>query len=720
MTEVEIYRRFNLPLLYWLRVGDDPKHWKGPHGKGAKGWNDPARSYDLARFDSAVHNLGTFTGREIAPNKHLTDVDFDKLNQLFVTAFFPKEGTFSIGRPGKAPSHLLYTTTPQKKSRTQYKALSDDQPYIEIRGTGCQTMLPPSLHTPPDIRVSLLAATEIRHVDLAILERATLDYSIASLVVEVFYGGLHHDARVALAGYLLKRRFAEARVRTLLQTICASQVARGVPDMSAYDVDDAAVIVATTAERLKQHEKVIGGSFFNDVNKDFIKHLASWLPRVEGDVTTDDFYAYMPDHSYLFLPSGEFWPASSVDAKVSPIVTGTNGEGEEETLPAHIWLDHHRSVEQMTWAPGLPMIVQDRLVSDGGWIDRVGCACVNLYRPPTIGPGDATKAEPWLELVRALYPEHVDHIVAWLAHRVQRPHEKINHALVLGGVPGIGKDTILEPVKAAVGPWNFAEISPSHLLGRFNGFVKSVILRISEARDLGDMNRYAFYEHMKVYAAAPPDVLRVDEKNIREHAVFNVCGVVMTTNHEADGIYLPPDDRRHFVAWSAMTPADFAEGYWRNTYAWYANGGDRHVAAYLARYDLSRFDAKAPPLKTDAFWAIVDANRSSEDAELADLFELCRNPNAVTLDMLIEAGTGTMSDLVAWLGDRKNSRVIPHRMKTADYAPFRNPMAKDGLWKIDGRRRVVYVRQELSVRERQAAAEGLANAGLKTADSTEL
>ena len=71
------------------------------------------------------------------------------------------------------------------------------------------------------------------------------------------------------------------------------------------------------------------------------------------------------------------------------------------------------------------------------------------------------------------------------------------------------------------------------------------------------MNRYDFYEHMKVYTAAPPDVLSVDEKNVREHAVFNVCGVIITTNHETDGIYLPADDRRHYVAWSTRKPADF-------------------------------------------------------------------------------------------------------------------------------------------------------------------
>jgi hypothetical protein len=67
---------------------------------------------------------------------------------------------------------------------------------------------------------------------------------------------------------------------------------------------------------------------------------------------------------------------------------------------------------------------------------------------------------------------------------VQRPGEKINHALVLGGKQGIGKDSLLEPVKEAVGRWNWREISPTQMLGRFNGWTKSVVVRISEACDL--------------------------------------------------------------------------------------------------------------------------------------------------------------------------------------------------------------------------------------------
>ena len=87
------------------------------------------------------------------------------------------------------------------------------------------------------------------------------------------------------------------------------------------------------------------------------------------------------------------------------------------------------------------------------------------------------------------------------------------------------------------------------------------IRRGSEAHDLGEVNRFSLYEHLKTYTAAPPDVLRVDEKHLREYAVWNVCGVVITTNHRLDGLYLPPDDRRHYAAWSARTKADFDDGY---------------------------------------------------------------------------------------------------------------------------------------------------------------
>ena len=237
-----------------------------------------------------------------------------------------------------------------------------------------------------------------------------------------------------------------------------------------------------------------------------------------------------------------------------------------------------------------------------GRLDRSGGYTVlNLYKPPVL-PRRKGDPELWLEHAYRIYGNDVDHVLRWLAHRVQRPHEKINHALVLGGAQGIGKDTLLEPVKQAIGPWNFTEASPQQALGRFNGFLKSVILRINEARDLGEFNRYALYDHTKAFLASPPDTLRIDEKNRQEYAIFNVLAAVITTNHKADGIFLPEDDRRHFVAWSDRTKADFNESYWRRIWHWYEHGGYEIVANYLATLDLSGFNPKEPPPKTQAFW----------------------------------------------------------------------------------------------------------------------
>ena len=292
---------------------------------------------------------------------------------------------------------------------------------------------------------------------------------------------------------------------------------------------------------------------------------------------------------------------------------------------------------------------------------------------------------------------------------MQRPHEKINHGLVLGGLQGIGKDTLLEPVKHAVGPWNFAEVSPQQMLGRFNGFVKSVVLRITEAKDMGEFDRFKFYAHMKAYLAAPPDVLRVDEKNLREHSVFNVCGVVMTTNHKTDGIYLPADDRRHYVAWSEKTKDDFTEAYWNDLWGWYERGGFGHVAAYLAELDLSGFDPKAPPPKTAAFWAIVDANRAPEDAELADVLDALDDKADTAADRR-DAGPACRKaerEIHEWLGDRKNRRIIPHRLEQCGYVPVRNDTADDGLFVINSRRQVIYAKASLSIGDRLKAADNL-------------
>jgi hypothetical protein len=300
--------------------------------------------------------------------------------------------------------------------------------------------------------------------------------------------------------------------------------------------------------------------------------------QLPAGVRLEDFVAYMPSGEFIFMPTGQLWPAKSVNAQLPKIRVGT-ASGKSGEVKASDWLEAHAPVVQMTWAPGEPRLINDLLIAGGGWIARSCVTVFNLYRPPTLAAGDAGAAGLWLQHVRRIYPDDADHIVLWLAHRVQRPEEKINHALVLGGTQGIGKDSLIEPVKRAVGHWNVEEIAPHHLLGNFTGHYKSVILRVSEAADLGDTNRFALYDRMKTLTAAPPDVLRVNEKHIREYYVPNCCGVVITTNHKTDGLFLPADDRRHYVTWSDANKDDFTADYWNALWTFYDSGGDRNVAA---------------------------------------------------------------------------------------------------------------------------------------------
>ncbi|MCI0598595.1 MAG: DUF5906 domain-containing protein [Beijerinckiaceae bacterium] len=434
--------------------------------------------------------------------------------------------------------------------------------------------------------------------------------------------------------------------------------------------------------------------------------------RTGEGVSIDDFRAFMEMHAYIFTPSGAMWPASSVNSRIPPIpLFKKDGEplldkdGNQKKIQTAAWLDKHRPVETMTWAPGESMLIPDRLISDGGWISRKGVTCFNLYRPPPLVPHNGAEASQWLDHVRKVFPDDADHIVKWLAHRVQHPEQKINHALILGGNQGVGKDTLLEPVKRAIGPWNFLEVSPQQTLEPYNGFLKSVVLRVNEARDLGDIDRFKFYDHMKAYTAAPPDMLRVNEKYLKAHYVFNCTGVIITSNHKTDGIFLPADDRRHFVAWSDLVKEDFEAEYWNNLWSWYEHGGFTSVAAFLCNLDISGFDPKAPPPKTQAFWEIVDASSAPEDAELADVLDELGIPDATTLNKITSAAGG--KEIETWLRDRKNRRLIPHRLEKCGYVPVRNDAANDGCWKIAGTRQKIYCNSRLSIRERFKAASKL-------------
>lgn len=419
-----------------------------------------------------------------------------------------------------------------------------------------------------------------------------------------------------------------------------------------------------------------------------VKATSTQLPA--GTLDVSDFYGYAPEANYIFRHTGQRWPKSAVNDRLPKV----------GRLNASTWINRNNSVEQMTWSPGDPALIKDKLVLQSGWIEKKGATVFNLYHPPHLKLGDPRNAERWVEHVRKVYPNDAEYLIKWFAHRCQHPAIKINHALFLGGAPRIGKDTLLAPVRHTIGDWNCATASPTQMLGRFNSFLKSVILVISEARDLGEINRPQFYEHTKQIIAAPPPTLTVDEKNTHAYEIPNIVGVIITSNHKVGGIFLPENDGRHYVAWSPVSLDDFEDGYFDALWQWYEHGGHDDIAAYLMGLDVSEWNPKSPPPRTPAFYEIVAASRAPEGSEMADTLDLLGRPEVVTITDLQRFSS---EDFGNWLKDRRNRRVIGAHLESAGYVLVNNDTAKDGLWKIAGRRQAVYGRTDLTVSDQHRA-----------------
>ena len=424
----------------------------------------------------------------------------------------------------------------------------------------------------------------------------------------------------------------------------------------------------------------------------------------EQGIELDDFVSHAPSRTYFFLPCREPWPGASVNARL-PKIEVTTADGELKEVSPSAWLDRHRSVEQMTWCPGEPMLIPDKLfIAAGGWIERAGVTSLNHYRAPLIEPGNAAEADKWIDHVHKVYPDNAEHIIRWLAHRVQRPAEKINHALVLGGAQGIGKDTLLEPAKYAVGPWNVAEISPTALLGRFNGFLKSVILRVSEAHDLGEFNRFALYERLKAYTAAPPDGLRVDEKHLREYTIPNCCGVVITTNHQ-DALY--PAGRRS----PPLRRLERAhQGQLRRRTTGAASGAGTTPAGSTTSRPI--WPSSTSPSSTPRRRRPRPRRSGRSSAPAARP----RTPSSPTCST--SWATPTPSPwrscaprptriLTSGCPTGATAAPSPTGLNSCGYVPVRNPDTDDGLWRISKKRQAVYVNASLSATDRSRIAERL-------------
>jgi hypothetical protein len=614
---------------------------------------------------------------------------------------------------GTGGNHRMYQWDPARYVGCPVKVLPEG---MEVKGDGGYIVLPPS----PYIKEGKTLVYSVLVDDYPTMAPQWLMDMVLSQSGRRSFGGSKKKSSngatkkdVAVIKWKWKPKFGSEKLEELCERVATAkehhwdEAARAVYMFGrwcgggAYDVEAACVKLREAAEKCCKDEECKAPDDYSDnieraLRNGFADPAGPFMESKGHHI--EDFVAYLEQHKYIYRPIGTLWPGASVDNSM-PCIDGSKAKLSH-------WLDQNQCVEQMTWVPGEDEFIRDKVVVEGGWKQQQNSCCYNLYIPPTIKLGKAGEVDNWLFHVYYLFSDtDADWIVRWLAHRRQRPGDKINHALVIGSDDqGIGKDAMLVPVREAVGPWNWRDVNPTQILGRFNGCYKSVVLRVNELRDLGDVNRYQFYDHMKQILATPPETLEIDEKYTNEYRIWNCVGVIYTTNYKTSGMYLPAEDRRHYVAWSDRKRTDFPDGYWNKLFRWYQAGGCEHVAAYLSQLDINGWDAKAPPPQTEAFWEIVNANKAAEDPELADIIDELGHPRALVLRHVSNRASPKLRD---WLDDNKNKRHIGPRLKSCGYVPVKHPTRADGYWLVCKTRCVVYADGMLSVQERIRAAEEL-------------
>jgi len=259
-------------------------------------------------------------------------------------------------------------------------------------------------------------------------------------------------------------------------------------------------------------------------------------------------------------------------------------------------------VEGQTFFPGArgPIVEWNRKSYINRWREPEGWCEPGTTKDTWVVLDDDIR--PWLDHLEYLYP-HPDYrnlLVDWLSYTAQHPNEKINWQLVIGGSHRIGKDTLFEPMRSAVGNEYFGSVEFADVSSPYHGWLEDKKFVVVSESHQSDKRSWGELENrLKVLCAVPQYELLVNPKFGKQYTIPNLLSLVFTTNYR-DGLLLQNTDRHLFLWTDAVRQEDW---YYNNLYRWMDQlHGRERVGQWLRTRKInSHFDPKSPPPVTE--WA---------------------------------------------------------------------------------------------------------------------
>jgi hypothetical protein len=242
-----------------------------PHGKKGpilEGWEGLRLTPDelSQHFNGKPRNVGLLLGD---PSGGLVDVDLDAKEAAKVAGrFLPP--TLTSGRESRPHSHWWYVSPRTKTAR--FKDVNGGV-LVEVRSTGCQTIVAPSVHPSGERVVWHDTGPEFTEAESGELFGRVRELATTALIARhVPPAGGRHDYAMALAGFLLRPGRLEEEI--VLKLLRAAWHAAGADSKEA--LRDLKGIVCDTVENLKAGEPVVGGPTLEDLAPGVPKLLSKW------------------------------------------------------------------------------------------------------------------------------------------------------------------------------------------------------------------------------------------------------------------------------------------------------------------------------------------------------------------------------------------------------------------------------------------------------------
>ena len=166
-------------------------------------------------FKTNSQNVGLVNG-DISG---IVDVDLDCAEAKQLSSVVLPKGLAAFEHAGNDRGHILYRVCDAGKTQ-RYQCPETGETLVELRSTGSQTMIPPSIHPiGQKLEFTFLddTATPLNFDDLQVQVRKI---AALSLIARHWKEGMRHNLALGVAGLLLKTDHDEAQSKEIIAAIC--------------------------------------------------------------------------------------------------------------------------------------------------------------------------------------------------------------------------------------------------------------------------------------------------------------------------------------------------------------------------------------------------------------------------------------------------------------------------------------------------------------------